>query len=53
MADKGLVMDFMRDGKVSYMLSPTLLGFFEFAFMRRGMTSPRRRSPATWSRTPR
>ena len=34
MADKGLVMDFMRDGKVSYMLSPTLLGFFEFAFMR-------------------
>lgn len=34
MADKGLVMDFVRNGKTSYMLSPTLLGFFEFAFMR-------------------
>ena len=34
MADKGLVMDFVRDGKTSYLLSPTLLGFFEFAFMR-------------------
>ena len=34
MADKGLVMDFVRRGKTSYMLSPTLLGFFEFAFMR-------------------
>jgi NAD-dependent dihydropyrimidine dehydrogenase PreA subunit len=34
MADKGLVMDFVRKGKITYMLSPTLLGFFEFAFMR-------------------
>lgn len=34
MADKGLVMDFVQKGKTSYMLSPTLLGFFEFAFMR-------------------
>jgi ferredoxin len=34
MADKGLVMDFVRNGKTTYMLSPTLLGFFEFAFMR-------------------
>jgi ferredoxin len=34
MADKGLVMDFVRNGKTSYMLSPTLLGFFEFTFMR-------------------
>lgn len=34
MADKGLVMDFERKGKPVYMLSPTLLGFFEFAFMR-------------------
>jgi Pyruvate/2-oxoacid:ferredoxin oxidoreductase delta subunit len=34
MADKGLVMDFDRKGKAVYMLSPTLLGFFEFAFMR-------------------
>jgi len=34
MADKGLVMDFTRDGTTRYVLSPTLLGFFEFAFMR-------------------
>lgn len=34
MADKGLVMDFERHGKTTYILSPTLLGFFEFAFMR-------------------
>lgn len=34
MADKGLVMDFEHDGKFSYILSPTVLGFFEFAFMR-------------------
>ncbi len=34
MADKGLVMDFEHDGKISYILSPTVVGFFEFAFMR-------------------
>jgi Pyruvate/2-oxoacid:ferredoxin oxidoreductase delta subunit len=34
MADKGLVMDFEHDGRFSYILSPTVLGFFEFAFMR-------------------
>jgi len=34
MAGKGLVMDFPRDGKTLWVLSPTLLGFFEFAFMR-------------------
>jgi ferredoxin len=34
MADKGLVMDFERKGTVYYILSPTLLGFFEFTFMR-------------------
>ncbi|MEW6721548.1 MAG: 4Fe-4S dicluster domain-containing protein [Thermodesulfobacteriota bacterium] len=34
MADKGLVMDFEHRGKVSFLLSPTVLGFFEFAFMR-------------------
>lgn len=34
MAEKGLVMDFEHKGKVEYILSPTLLGFFEFAFMR-------------------
>jgi formate hydrogenlyase subunit 6/NADH:ubiquinone oxidoreductase subunit I len=34
MADKGLVLDFEHRGKLSYILSPTVLGFFEFAFMR-------------------
>ena len=34
MAEKGLGMDFEHKGKVEYILSPTLLGFFEFAFMR-------------------
>jgi Fe-S-cluster-containing hydrogenase component 2 len=34
MADKGLVMDFEHNGKLQYILSPTVLGFFEFAFMR-------------------
>ncbi len=34
MADKGLVLDFEHNGKFSYILSPTVLGFFEFAFMR-------------------
>jgi len=34
MADKGLVMDFVWKGKTSYVLSPTVVGFFEFAFMR-------------------
>jgi ferredoxin len=34
MADKGLVMDFEHGGKFMYVLSPTVLGFFEFAFMR-------------------
>ncbi len=34
MAGKRLVMDFEHKGVVRYILSPTLLGFFEFAFMR-------------------
>ena len=34
MAEKGLVMDFERRGKTVYILSPTVIGFFEFAFMR-------------------
>jgi len=34
MADKGLVMDFEHKGKFTYILSPTVFGFFEFAFMR-------------------
>ncbi len=34
MAEKGLVMDFPNKGKTVYLLSPTLFGFFEFAYMR-------------------
>jgi ferredoxin len=34
MAGKGLVMDFERKGRTLYILSPTVLGFFEFAYMR-------------------
>ncbi len=34
MADKGLVMDFEHRGKPTYILSPTVLGFFEFTYMR-------------------
>jgi len=34
MAEKGLVMDFERRGRTVYILSPTVMGFFEFAFMR-------------------
>ncbi len=34
MAEKGLVMDFEHRGRTVYILSPTVLGFFEFAFMR-------------------
>ncbi len=34
MADKGLVMDFEHRGRTVYILSPTVLGFFEFVFMR-------------------
>jgi Pyruvate/2-oxoacid:ferredoxin oxidoreductase delta subunit len=34
MAAKGLVMDFTAGGKTRYMLSPTVVGFFEFSMMR-------------------
>jgi Na+-translocating ferredoxin:NAD+ oxidoreductase RNF subunit RnfB len=34
MAEKGLVIDFGKNGRIYYILSPTLLGFFEFTFMR-------------------
>jgi len=34
MGEKGLVMDFEHRGRTVYILSPTVLGFFEFAFMR-------------------
>jgi len=34
MAEKGLVLDFETKGKRFYMLAPTVIGFFEFTFMR-------------------
>jgi Pyruvate/2-oxoacid:ferredoxin oxidoreductase delta subunit len=34
MAEKGLVLDFDTNGKRFYMLAPTVIGFFEFTFMR-------------------
>ena len=34
MADKGLVMDVRINGDVRYMVSPTMVGFFEFTMMR-------------------
>jgi Pyruvate/2-oxoacid:ferredoxin oxidoreductase delta subunit len=34
MAEKGLVLDFETNGKAFYMLAPTVIGFFEFTFMR-------------------
>ena len=34
MAEKGLVLDFETNGIRFYMLAPTVIGFFEFTFMR-------------------
>jgi ferredoxin len=34
MADKGLVLDIPRKGTVYYLLSPLVIGFFEYTFMR-------------------
>ena len=34
MAEKGLVLDFETNGRRFYMLAPTVIGFFEFSFMR-------------------
>lgn len=49
MAEKGLVMDFERKGKPHYMLSPTLLGFFEFSFMRVREDIPQKElAPLMW-----
>jgi len=36
MADKGLVVDMDHQGEVYYMLSPVVVGFFEYTFMRVG-----------------
>ncbi len=43
MAEKGLVMDFERNGRTFYILSPTMLGFFEFTFMRVNRDVPQER----------
>ncbi|GAV22885.1 4Fe-4S dicluster domain-containing protein [Carboxydothermus pertinax] len=34
MANKGLVIDAVRKGETYYMLTPTVVGFFEYTFMR-------------------
>lgn len=34
MANKGLVLDLSRKGTTYYMLSPAVIGFFEYTFMR-------------------
>lgn len=34
MANKGLVLDIQRDGNTYYMLSPMVIGFMEYTFMR-------------------
>ena len=34
MADKGLVIDVPRNGKTYFMLTPPVIGFFEYTFMR-------------------
>ncbi|RMD82768.1 MAG: 4Fe-4S dicluster domain-containing protein [Candidatus Dadabacteria bacterium] len=43
MARKGLVLDFESHGKRYYMLAPTVIGFFEFTFMRLHEDLPNRR----------
>ena len=45
MADKGLVMDLVskRSGKTTYLLSPPVIGFFEFSMMRAHDSIPKKR----------
>jgi Pyruvate/2-oxoacid:ferredoxin oxidoreductase delta subunit len=43
MSEKGLVMDFITNGKAFYMLAPTVIGFFEFTFMRLHKDLPNKR----------
>jgi Pyruvate/2-oxoacid:ferredoxin oxidoreductase delta subunit len=45
MADKGLVMDLVhpRTGRVSYLLSPPVVGFFEYSLMRAKDSIPKKR----------
>ncbi|MCX8117111.1 MAG: 4Fe-4S binding protein [Desulfobacterota bacterium] len=43
MMKKGLVVSSVKDGKVRYLLSPGLTGFFEFTFMRTNESLPMKR----------
>jgi ferredoxin len=43
MLKKGLVMSSMKDNQVRYLLSPGLMGFFEFTFMRTNESLPMKR----------
>ncbi|MGA8893218.1 MAG: 4Fe-4S dicluster domain-containing protein [Anaeromyxobacteraceae bacterium] len=45
MCDKGVVMDLVhpRTGKVSYLLSPPVVGFFEYSLMRAADAVPKKR----------
>ncbi|RMF21889.1 MAG: 4Fe-4S ferredoxin, partial [Deltaproteobacteria bacterium] len=43
MARKGLVLDFETNGRRFYMLAPTVIGFFEFTFMRLHEELPNKR----------
>ncbi len=43
MMKKGLVVSSIKDGKVRYLLSPGLTGFFEFTFMRTNESLPMKR----------
>lgn len=43
MMKKGLVVSSTKDGKVRYLLSPGLTGFFEFTFMRTNESLPMKR----------
>ncbi len=40
MAEKGLIMDLVYDGKTYYLLLPGLIGFFEFTFMKQRQDLP-------------
>ena len=43
MAEKGLVLDFETNGRRFYALAPTVIGFFEFTFMRLHRDLPNRK----------
>ncbi len=43
MANKGLVVDMVKNGKTYWRLTPLMIGLFEFTFMRAGMGLPMKR----------